>query len=340
MTRHRHVYRWDLDKTYLDTDFTSVRRMVRIALETADQKRSIPGAAALLRELAQHRDEESPSWIAVVSGSPEQMRGTLEEKLRLDGVRWDEFHLKPQWNNLRRGRLRALRNQVGYKLPLLLRSRARLDEPVGETLFGDDAEVDVFIYSLYADVVAQRVDSDQLARVMKAAGAYPEDIDRALESVVRIEHSDVVETIFVHLDQRTPPDFFRPFGPRVVPIFNYFQAALVLFTYGHLDASGVVRVTESFLEEDGLPPRALANLFQDVVRRGHLPGRAMTELGEGISAAVRAGEAGAGSAEVLSLCIERFSALGSSRAFLPPAPPQKPDYFSLLSALRRAPSRG
>ena len=40
-----HVYRWDLDRTYLDTDIRSVRGMVRAALEQASEKRTIPGAA-------------------------------------------------------------------------------------------------------------------------------------------------------------------------------------------------------------------------------------------------------------------------------------------------------
>ena len=47
----RHVYRWDLDKTYLDTRFEKLSELVRIPFQGAEDKVNIPGSAALLREL-------------------------------------------------------------------------------------------------------------------------------------------------------------------------------------------------------------------------------------------------------------------------------------------------
>ena len=47
-----HISRWDLDKTYLRTEFDTVRDLVRTAFERADEKRTNPGAATLLREMA------------------------------------------------------------------------------------------------------------------------------------------------------------------------------------------------------------------------------------------------------------------------------------------------
>src|SRR5688572_23098974 len=45
----RHVFRWDLDKTYLRTEFDSVRDLVKSAIETAADKKAYPGATSLLR---------------------------------------------------------------------------------------------------------------------------------------------------------------------------------------------------------------------------------------------------------------------------------------------------
>ena len=45
------VYRWDLDKTYLRTEFDSIRDLLRTAVEPATRKRTVPGASVLLREL-------------------------------------------------------------------------------------------------------------------------------------------------------------------------------------------------------------------------------------------------------------------------------------------------
>src|SRR5271166_4590283 len=136
-----HIARWDLDKTYLRTEFDSLRDLVRTALEPADQKRTNPGASTLLREMVR-----AGVRVHILSGSPEQMRRNLEDKLRLDGIQWDSLTLKPNLQNLLRLRFRAVRDQLGYKLPALLRARAALalgGEPgpgVKETLFGDDAE--------------------------------------------------------------------------------------------------------------------------------------------------------------------------------------------------------
>ena len=128
-----HISRWDLDKTYLRTEFDTVRDLVRTAFERADEKRTNPGAATLLREMAR-----AGVTIHILSGSPEQMRRRLEDKLRLDGIVWDSFILKPNLQNMLRLRFRALKDQLGYKLPALLTARtAVVDKEARETLFGD-----------------------------------------------------------------------------------------------------------------------------------------------------------------------------------------------------------
>jgi len=102
--RPRHTFRWDLDKTYLRTEFDSLRDLAKNAIETASDKQAYPGATALLRALRQdgHR-------ICIVSGSPTQMRQVLAAKLALDGVEYDEFVLKHNLRNLLKGRFRALK---------------------------------------------------------------------------------------------------------------------------------------------------------------------------------------------------------------------------------------
>jgi hypothetical protein len=115
------IARWDLDKTYLRTDFDTLRDLVLTAVERPDQKRTVPGAASLMRELG-----EAGVVIHILSGSPEQLRGRLVEKLRLDGVRFETLTLKPNLQNLLRLRFRALRGQLGYKLPKLLRRRCEM----------------------------------------------------------------------------------------------------------------------------------------------------------------------------------------------------------------------
>ena len=67
------VYVWDIDKTYLDTQFESLRGILRTALEKAFQKKNVPGTKALVRALTSSRDlekEQDPFPIYFVSASP------------------------------------------------------------------------------------------------------------------------------------------------------------------------------------------------------------------------------------------------------------------------------
>lgn len=262
----RHVYRWDLDKTYLKTEFDTLKQLLRSALEGAEAKQAVPGAAALLRELR----AGGGARICFISGSPRQMRRVLTKKLRLDGVEFDEFILKPNLRNMLTGRFRAMREQVGYKLPALLAGRAGLPPETRETCFGDDAEADGFIYSLYGDIIAGRVKRRLLETILERAGAYEDDAQRAVSLAETLPTAEAVERIFIHLDRRSPTSRFDRYGARLVPIFNYFQAAVVMFEDGQLSAPAVVRVALEMVDRFGYTVDALRNSLQDLLRRGRL----------------------------------------------------------------------
>ena len=334
--RWRHAYRWDLDKTYLDTRFETFSELVRIPFQAAQDKVNVPGSAALLRELSRSNRDRPEAFVSIVSGSPRQLREVLEQKLRLDGVSWQEFHLKPQLRNLRAGRLRAVKEQVGYKLPLMLRSRASLGGSPRETLFGDDAEVDALIYSLYADILSGRCCLEQLLELLTDVGASAEakrDCERSLGQLEPSSLSDEpVETIFIYLDGGSPPAMFAPFGPRLIPVFNYYQAALVLFARGHLAVRSVLRITAAFLQADRCGPGELANLFQDIVRRGHLPYDAM----EALAMAVQDEGQVEGAEQVLWASAQRMIDLGEMTGFSLPEQQERCDYPQILQQLKTA----
>lgn len=259
-----HIYRWDLDRTYLDTDIHSVRGMVRAALEGPSDKRTIPGAAALLRGLI----ASDPSCrVSILSGSPTQLRDVLEQKLARDGVRVDQLILKDNLGNLRRGRFRAIRGQIGYKLPQLLKLRVGLGSLVHETLFGDDTEVDALVYRLYAEAVAGRVGEGELARVLEAGGAYPDAVEEALQALRRIGRGEAVQDIFIHVDLGRPLARYRLLGRQVVPVFSWFQAAVILWLRERLQPAHVVEVAKACMAEAGLDEVALGGLVQDLLRR-------------------------------------------------------------------------
>ena len=266
-----HVYRWDLDRTYLDTDIHSVRSMIRAAFETAEDKRNIPGSGALMRGLMA---ADPTSRVSIVSGSPTQLRAVLEQKLALDGVTFDSLTLKDHIGNLRRGRIRAVYGQLGYKLPALLEQRQGLGSTVRETCFGDDTEVDAVVYALYAEVVAGRVDARTMGRVMARGSAYPDAIGLATDALRKLSHMDIVDDIFINIDRGVSVHQFRLLGPRVIPVFTWFQAALVLYSRGRLDASGVADV----LDATPHTTEHVASWLQDATRRGLVDADAMMDL--------------------------------------------------------------
>lgn len=280
-----HIFRWDLDKTYLATDFDSIGDLLRTFAQKPEEKANIPGADALLRELLRARpDADARRIVTFISGSPQQMRDVLEAKLRLDGIDPAFFVLKPNLRNLLRGRFRALRGQIGYKLQALLDLRRRT--PLApETLFGDDAEQDAFIYSLYADATEGRIGRALVKDLLKQARVYPDTIETILQLLKDNTLEANAKRIFINLERHSPTAQFVPYGGRLVPIHNYFQAALVLFADGTLDGAAILRVAFDMTHRHHFSPAMLANSFQDLIRRRRLHADVAAQLGEALSQA-------------------------------------------------------
>lgn len=257
------VYRWDLDKTYLRTEFDTIGDLIRTALEPATSKRSMPGATALLREI----QRTTPRGIHILSGSPELMRGKLEAKLRHDGILWDSFVLKPTVEKLLAGNVRYVREQLGYKLRALLSSHVAAPTGADEILFGDDAEADAYVYSLYADLLARRVDAATLLSILASAGVDREDTEAILALAERAPRADAVRHVFIHLERVSGATAFAEFGPRVTAFYNYVQPALVLVEVGAIPPAGALRVGAAILDQGELDIDSLTASFDDLARR-------------------------------------------------------------------------
>jgi hypothetical protein len=327
------IARWDLDKTYLRTDFDTLRDLLRTAVERPDRKRSVPGAAALLRELGQ-----TGARIHILSGSPRQMRSRLEEKLRIDRVRWNELTLKPNFSNMARLRLRALRDQLGYKLPVLLSARVA-DQHYGgngalarEVLVGDDAEADAFVYSLYGDLCEGKVERAGLRKVLDAGRVYRDQAAICFDALGTLEVGPVVERILIHLDRQSPPSRFDVYGPRVVPFYNYQQAAFVLAEDGRIDAAAALRVASEFVLRHRFDADALARSYLDLMRRGHVRGALPALLEHEVRSQSAKGELRAPD-ELRRMC-ELIGKYTSQAGEPPPRPSGDPDYVELAKRHR------
>ena len=105
------IFRWDLDKTYLRTEFATMRQLWRTAFQKAKDKVAYPGATALLRALRKGPDGRT-RLIYFVSASPPQLERVVAEKFALDGIEIDGIYFKDNLRNLTKllGRFSA-RNQ-------------------------------------------------------------------------------------------------------------------------------------------------------------------------------------------------------------------------------------
>lgn len=222
---------WDIDKTYLDTHFSSLRGLAAIPFDMAIDKESIPGAVPLLRALRRGVSERSAlTPLYFVSGSPIQMRGVIQRKMTIDGVDFDGITFKDQLGLLRRGRVRAIKAQVGYKLLALLLYRREIPDGARWWFFGDDVESDAEVFSIFGRVMAGLRDRALEAELEEHQVEAPEReaILEALSGLPITENP--VERAFIHLTRGSDPARFH--GPNEVAVRSFLQAALVL---AHLD---------------------------------------------------------------------------------------------------------
>jgi len=237
------LYVWDVDKTYLDSHFHTVKELAGFLIEFAIDKRAIAGAVPLLQALRRGPGSdyaETPLYF--VSASPPQLGPVIERKLLLDGVEHDGIAFKDQLTYLRRLRPGQLRNHTSYKLAALLEYWAETPPGARWTLFGDDAETDADIYSLFADVTAGEVRGDALIERILAAGV-PEDEARHVAALAGVRPGrETVERILIHLTEGSQPERFDRFGPRVVACQDFLQCAMVLRAEGRIADRGMIAV--------------------------------------------------------------------------------------------------
>lgn len=274
------TFRWDLDKTYLRTQFESLRHMVRIPFEAGSDKVHLPGVPQLiqaLRRCALARSERP--YVFFLSASPPQIGNAIRQKLEIDGVEYDGIIFKDQLRHLVRGRWRSLREHLGYKLGELLESRRNGPAARREVLFGDDWESDPLIYSMYADILAGRLTAETTDALLRTLEVERGAIARVMRAVDALEeHSEVVLRIYINLERRTPPGRFHVFGSRLVPAFNYLQTGASMHELGLLDDTALTVIARALVDDAGYNGDRLRNSLDDLVRRGHLKPSSRTRV--------------------------------------------------------------
>ena len=266
----------DIDKTYLATNFSTLRGLISIPFEFAIDKRAITGMARLLRELRRgpgQRSRLTPLYF--VSASPPQLRRILQKKMLLDGVEFDGITFKDQLRILRRGEVRRLREHLSFKLTALLLYHAELPAGAREILIGDDTESDALCYAIFGDAVAGNLRGDTLRATLARHGVGPNDASAVTALADGLAPRDSLSRIYIHLEKGTSPEAFAPYG-RLAATRDALQMALDLWGHGEIAPPGVVRVAAA-LREAGRPLPQLVSSLLDARARGLVTGAAASE---------------------------------------------------------------
>jgi hypothetical protein len=269
------ILRWDLDKTYLVSNFESLRHLIRVPFEKAKDKVALPGVAALIKGI-RRTAEGVGRKVAVyfLSASPPQIGAAIREKLELDGIAHDGITFKDQVRHLMYARFDAVLEQIGYKLERLLSSARESPPGAVEVLFGDDWESDPFVYSLYADVLEGRVGHDDLTELLRRAGVSRHYAERIAELVAADPPHVRVAAIFILRQRPARAADLQAFGPRLVWFDNYFECALKLWVLGMLDKQAVLDV----LKDVGFNPAQAAVAFEAVCQRSEADHAALAPI--------------------------------------------------------------
>ncbi|MBI2608615.1 MAG: hypothetical protein HYW47_03325 [Deltaproteobacteria bacterium] len=262
------IFIWDIDKTYLATQFETLKGLIKTAFEKAHEKENIGGAATLLKELSQgptSQGQKNP--IFFISASPKQMRKVIEQKMKLDGIYFDGIIFKDHFKHIYTGKFKKVKEQVGFKLKELLRLKLLFPAHSQQYLFGDDYEKDALIYSLYDKICRHAVGHHSLQKILKNSGVLKGDIKDILILKERIPLSNPVRHIYIHLEKKTDPKNILKYNSKIVPTFNSFQAALHLFQNKLISSHGVLRVAHDLIQNFSLSPQELSYWLEDALKR-------------------------------------------------------------------------
>lgn len=269
-----NICTFDLDKTYLATNFEKISGLVKIPFEKAEEKKNIPGASAIVKEIRKGLHKDSiPTPIYFISGSPKQLENVIREKLEMDGVIFDGILFKDFISAIRKFQFKKLIDKIGFKLGALLYARNIFPPKAQEFLFGDDSEYDALIYSLYADIVCGNLEDFEVLTILHKWDIAKDEFNLIKEALQLLRSSpfkpkeNSVQKIFIHLETGTSPMMYSDFSSKIIPTRNYFQTAIVLYQMDVITRAALFRIISEFIHIENFTVNDFTVSTEDLITR-------------------------------------------------------------------------
>lgn len=243
----------DIDKTYLETNYETLRGMAQIMLESAADKKTVNGAREFLRAL---KFQDHPPIcvhgktipLHFVSSSPPQLRAVLEHKMAMDHLICASHSFKDQIYNLKKAKLSLLKHQVPYKLAAILSICDTCTNLKHLILIGDNAESDPYIYTLVKAIITNRISKPHIIQCLKYLDVPEETTTEILTKLTLFAKKhppQVIIAIRKAYDLKQDPS---PLDDDIFWFNHYWNLAITFYHLGFLKAPAIRQfIQESIL---------------------------------------------------------------------------------------------
>ncbi len=256
----------DIDKTYLETNFESIAKMAKIALESSEDKITVQGAQVLLNWLRWGEPDDLEGFsldqivpLHFVSSSPPQLRRTLEEKLMFDGLLWSSDTFKDQAYNIFKGKFKLLKHQVAYKVAAILNLVARMKDDCHILFIGDNAESDPMIYQSISMLLTGLVTESEFVGLLSCLGVKAHQTRDILDRIGDVPRNVKVSILIRRLESY--PHRPSPIGGQVTIYYfdHYLELAVHLLAQNLLDPRRPFKLMREFHNRAGFSLRAIGS---------------------------------------------------------------------------------
>ena len=194
----------DVDKTYLNTDFESIKGLMWIPFEVAVDKVTIGRMNYIYQGLRFGRgDLPQFTPLFFVTASPPLVYKALSSKMLRDGVEYDAIIMKDQPELFKKLKFYQLKTQVTYKLYALFEMMRLLPgKNYSLLLLGDDTESDMKIYTLFKRIVEEKPPVFKVADLLLENGVEIDYLEGLLRLIREFDKNIKIRYIFIYLTKK------------------------------------------------------------------------------------------------------------------------------------------